>query len=162
MNEPGSIVAWARRTLAELSLSRVQSIVAIATGTITVLGAVYSFTQFLKPTVVAGEVLAVVQDAASQQGVTDAAVEILTLQDALVASLTPDATGRVRMSLKEGAYLVRVSHPSYSAESRKVQVLPNQTVQLRMNLRPGSSAPLARAKGAITGGVRAVGRRLGF
>jgi hypothetical protein len=151
-----------RTLVADLSLPRVQSFIAVLTGLITIIGALYSFMQFMHPGVATGEVVAVVQDAASRQAVSDAAVEILTLQDALVVSLTPDASGRVRQSLKEGAYQIRVSHPSYSAESRKVQVVPKRTVELRMNLRPGSSAPLSRAKDAITGGVKAVGHKLGF
>ena len=136
--------------------------VAIATGVVTLMGALYSFTQFLHPGVSTGDVVAVVQDAGSQQAVAGATVEILTLQDALVASLTPDDSGRVRQSLKEGPYQVRVSHPAYAAESRKVQVVPKQTVEVRVNLKPGSSAPLSRAKDAITGGVNAVRRKLGF
>jgi len=151
-----------RRLVADLSLPGVQSFVAILTGLITIVGALYSFTQFMHPSVSTGSVVAVVLDGASQQAVTDASVEILTLQDALVASVKPDRDGRVRQSLKEGAYRLRVSHPNYAAESRKVQVVSKQTVELRMALRPGTSAPLARAKDAITGGAKAVGHALGF
>ncbi len=152
-------IAWARRTWTEISLSRVQSTVAIATGLVTIVGTVYSIRHIERPPM--GDLVAIVQDATSQAAVSDAAVEVLTLEDALVARLTPDSQGRVEQPLREGAYRVRVSHPSYSAESRKVQVMPQQTVELRMTLRPGSSAPLERAKGAITGGAKALGRMLG-
>jgi hypothetical protein len=108
-----------------------------------------------------GELVAVVQDATSQQGVADAAVEVLTLQDALVMRLTPDSHGRVHQPLKEGAYRIRVSHPNYSAESRKVQVLPEQTVEVLLALHPGTSATLDKARDAITGGAKAVGRIFG-
>ena len=151
-------VKWVRK---ELSLSRVQSTVAIVTGLVTILGAVYSFRHVEQPPPT-GDLVAIVQDAMSQEPVIGAAVEVLTLQDALVVRLTPDSRGRVRQSLKEGAYRVRVSHPNYSAESRKVQVTSQQTVEVRMALRPGSSVPLDQAKDAITGGAKAVGRMLGF
>jgi hypothetical protein len=145
-----------------IQLSSVQSMIVIATGTITILGAAYSFTQFVRPPVVSGALVATVQDAESQLAVGDAAIEILTLQDALVVTLSPDSTGRAQQTLPAGPYRVRVSHPYYSAESRKIQVIPKQTVALQLKLRPGSSAPLDRAKSAVTGGVRAVGRKLGF
>ncbi len=149
-----------KRAWTEISLSRVQSAVAIATGLITILGVVYSIRHVERPPT--GDLVAIVQDAASQAAVADAAVEVLTLQDALVARLTLDSQGRVKLSLKEGAYRLRVSHPNYAAESRKVQVMPQQTVELRMTLRPGTSVPLDQAKGAITGGAKAVGRYLGI
>ncbi len=153
-------MAWVTKTATQFSLSHVQSLVAIATGVVTIAGAVYSYRHIEQPPT--GDLVAIVQDAASQSAVSDAAVEVLTLQDALVARLTPDAHGRVRQSLKEGAYRVRVSHPSYSVESRKVQVMPQQTIELRMALHPGSSAPLDRAKDALAGGAKAVGHVLGL
>ena len=57
----------------------------------------------------------------------------LTPQNALVATLTPDATGRATHELKEGIYVVRVSHPKYAADVRRVQV--------RRRDRPSKSEP---------------------
>ena len=149
--------AWA-----DLSLSRVQSVVAITAGLLSIIGALYSFTLFVSPAHADGELLAVVQDATSQEGVSDAVVEVLTAKNALVSTLEPDAIGRVRQRLTEGTYPVRVSHPKFAAESRKIEVLPGRTVEFTLSLRAGSSVPLQKAKDAIGGGVRAVGRAFGF
>jgi hypothetical protein len=106
--------------------------------------------------------VAVVQAAGSRGAVTDAMVEILTPQNALVATLTPDATGRVTQELKEGVYVVRVSHPKYEADVRRVQVLPRQTVEVRANLRAGSSSSPTAVDRAVNKGVNAVLKALRF
>ncbi len=103
--------------------------------------------------------MTIVQAAGSRRSVTDATIEVLTTQNALVATLTPDSTGRVTQELKEGVYVVRVSHPRYAAEVRRVQVLPRQTVEIRASLRAGSSSPIERA---VNNGVGAVRRALRF
>ncbi len=61
--------------------------------------------------------------------------------------------------LTEGVYVVRVSHPRYAAEVRRVQVLPRQTVEVRTSLRAGSSSPIERA---VNHGVSAVRKALRF
>ena len=103
--------------------------------------------------------VAIVQAAGSRRSVPDATVEVLTTQDAVVATLTPDSTGRVTQELTEGVYVVRVSHPGYAADVRRVQVLPRQTVEIRANLRAGSSSPLERA---ANNGVNVVRKALRF
>ena len=157
---------WQSRVWSRMSLSHVQAIVGTLTGLVTVAGALYSFTQFVRPaattnTAATGEVLAVVQEAASQKSVTDATIEILTPSDALVATLTPDSSGRARQSLREGTYAVRVTHPRYSAEVRQIQVFPGQTVEVKATLHAGSSLPIRPAGRAVKDGVRALGRLLG-
>jgi hypothetical protein len=101
----------------------------------------------------------VVQEAGSHRAVTDAAVEVLTTDNALVASLAPDTSGRATQALREGAYIVRVSHPRYGSEVRHIQVLPHQTVEVRANLHAGSSSPVDRT---VSNGLRAVRRALHF
>jgi hypothetical protein len=100
-----------------------------------------------------------VQAAGSHRGVSDATVEILTMQDALVATLTPDATGKATQALKEGVYVVRVSHPRYAAEARRIQVMAQQTTEVRANLHAGTSSPVNRA---VSKGVSAVRRVFRF
>src|SRR4030095_9292891 len=93
-----------------LSFSRIQSVVATLAGIVSVCVAPFSVVQSARPGNT-GELVAIVQAAGSHRGVTDATVEVLTAENALVATLTPDAEGRARQSLKEGVYVVRVSHP---------------------------------------------------
>lgn len=155
---------WLVKTWGTLNvpLSRVQAIVGLLAGIVSVTGALYSVTQFFRPTPGMGEVVAVVQEARSGKGVSDATIEILTPQNALVATLTPDSLGRARQSLKEGTYRVRVSHPRYAAEVRQIQVFSRQTVEVKVRLRAGSSSPLERAGQAVNKGVRAVRRAFGL
>ena len=141
-----------------LSLSRVQSIVATLAGIASVTGAAFSLVQFARPANT-GELVAIVQAAGSRRSVTDATVEVLTSENALVATLAPDATGRFTRELREGVYVVRVSHPRYAAEVRRVQVQPRQTIEIKTTLRAGSSSPIRRA---VTNGIGAVRRAFGF
>jgi len=155
---------WLAKTWAVLhvSLSRAQMIVGLLAGIVSIIGALYSVTQFFRPGPGMGEIVALVQEAKSQKGVPDATIEILTPQNALVATLTPDSLGQARRALKEGTYRVRVSHPRFAAEVRQIQVFSRQTVEVKVRLRAGSSSPLAQARRAINQGVRAVRRAFGF
>jgi hypothetical protein len=152
-------VDW-KRCVPNFTLSRVQAIVATLAGITSIVGAVLSVSP-LAQTFTNGELVTTVQDGASHRGVSDATIEVLTTQDHVVATLTPDANGRARQALREGAYVVRISHPRYAAEVRRVQVFPRQTVELRASLRAGSSAPTSLDR-AVNNGVRAVRKALRF
>ena len=141
-----------------LSFSRIQSIVATLAGVATVVGAALSLVQFARPGET-GELVATVYAAGSNRRVTDATVEVLTTENALVATLTPDSAGRVTQTLKEGLYVVRVSHPRYAVDVRRIQVQPQQTIAIKTTLHAGSSSPITRA---VNKGVGAVRRALGF
>jgi len=152
--------AWAavKRVARALSLSRIQSVVATLAGIATVIGAALSLMQFARPGNT-GQLVAIVQTADSQRRVAGATVEVLTTESALVATLTPDSAGRATQELREGVYVVRVSHPRYAADVHRVQVVPRQTTELRTTLRAGSSSPIDRA---VKKGAGAVRRALGF
>jgi carboxypeptidase family protein len=152
--------AWSRVTgvARGLSLSRIQSVVATVAGIASVTGAACSLVQYIRPANT-GELVAIVQSAGSHRSVSDATVEVLTPENTLVATLTPDAAGRVMQELREGTYLVRVSHPRYAAETRRIQVQPRQTIEVKTTLRAGSSSPVDRA---VNHGLGVVRRALGF
>ncbi len=140
------------------SLSRFQAVVGTLAGIVSITGAAFSLVQFARPANT-GDLVTIVTAAGSGRSVTDATIEVLTTQNAIVATLTPDSTGRVTQELTEGVYVVRVSHPGYAAEVRRVQVLPRQTVEIRTSLRAGSSSPIERA---VNSGMSAVRRTLRF
>jgi hypothetical protein len=150
-------LSW-KRVTGGASLSRVQSIVGTVAGIISIAGAVFSISPFAQAST-SGELVATVQEAGSLRGVSDATIEVLTTQNDIVATLTPDASGRATQDLKEGLYVVRVSHPRYAAEVRRVQVVSRQTVEIRTTLHAGSSSPFDRA---VNNGVRAVRKALRF
>jgi hypothetical protein len=143
---------------AGVSLSRVQAIIGTLAGIISIGGALFSVTP-LAQAFTRGELVTMVQDAASHRGVADATIEVLTTQNDIVATLTPDATGRARQDLKEGVYVVRISHPRYAADVHRVQVLSRQTVEIRATLHAGTSSPIERA---VNDGVRALRKALRF
>ena len=148
--------------LPDVSLSRFQTIVGLIAGLISIGGALYPFIPFLTPTAVStGEVITIVQDARSAKPVPDSTIEVLTLKDALVTTLTPKDRGRARQTLKEGAYKLRVSHPRFATAVREIQVIAGQTGEVRVRLvqtasRP--SPPVNDATSAINKGVEAVKR----
>ena len=141
-----------------LSLPRFQAVVGTLAGILSITGAAFSLVQFARPANT-GDLVMIVQAAGSRGSVTGATIEVLTTQNAIVATLSPDSTGRVTQELTEGVYVVRVSHPRYAAEVRRVQVLPRQTVEIRASLRAGSSSPIERA---VNSGVTAARRALRF
>jgi hypothetical protein len=125
-----------------LTLSRFHAIVGIIAGFISISVGLYSYLHFSKPgPPVIGQIVAVVQDARTGKPVTDATVEILTLKDAVVTTLTPGAEGQARGSLKEGTYRLRVTHPRFAAEARQVQIIAGQTSEVRLKLAQPAAAP---------------------
>jgi hypothetical protein len=155
---PKSRWASCSRFMLGLTLSRFQAVVGTLAAVASLVGAAFSLVQFVRPANT-GELVTIVQAAGSRRSVTDAIVEVLTTQNAIVATLTPDANGQVTKQLSEGVYIVRVSHPRYEADVRRIQVLPRQTVEIRASLRAGSSSPIQRA---VNSGVNAVRKALRF
>ncbi len=153
-----SAITWLRRLSLGRSLSRFQAVVGTLAGIVSITGATFSLMEFVRPSNT-GSLVTVVQAAGSRAQVTDATIEVLTPQNEIVATLTPDSEGRVTQELTQGVYVVRVSHPRYAPEVRRVQVRPQQTVEMRASLRPGSSSPFRRA---MNGSVNAVRRAFSF
>src|SRR6266403_678715 len=102
----------------KISLSRVQTFVGLAAGILSISGALAAFLNPAKP-----DLVVTVQDAKTQQTVSDATIEILTPRDVLVTTLNPNWTGKTSCTLDEGHYRVRVKHPRYGPEVRDVQLV---------------------------------------
>jgi Carboxypeptidase regulatory-like domain len=151
-----------RRAFWKVSLSRVQAVVGLGAGILSILGAVSSVPTLWKPAPGTGDLVAFVQDAKSEQGVANAMIEVLTPQNAVVTTLTANNSGRVRHALHEGSYRLRVSHPQFGAEARPIQVIAGRTTEIRVRLRPGSSSPLDQAGRAVKEGMGSVRRVFGF
>jgi hypothetical protein len=152
-----------------LPLSRFQAVVGTLAGILSIIGAAFSLVEFARPANT-GELVAIVQAADSRGSVSDAIIEVLTTQNAIVATLTPDSTGQATKELREGVYVVRVRHPRYAADVHRIQVLPRESVEVRAILRAAGATPASAAarsssspiKRALGGGVNAVRRALRF
>ena len=154
MTDPPAL--W-KRLRRPSSLSRLQALVGTLAGIISIGGAAFSVVQAGRSST--GDLVAIVKAAGGRVSVPDATVEVLTTGNAVVATLTPDATGRAARELPEGLYFVRISHPRYAADVRRVQVLPHQTVEVRATLRAGASYP---ADHAVSNTMNAIKRAFRF
>jgi hypothetical protein len=142
-----------RQLTRRLTLSRFQAVVGTMAAIASLTGGAFSLVQFIRPADT-GELVATVQAAGTRRSVSDATIEVLTTQNAVVATLTPDSAGQATKELREGVYIVRVSHPRYEADVRRIQVLPRQTVEIRASLRAGSSSPIERAVNKVFSAIR--------
>ncbi len=147
-------------------LSRIQAVVGITAGVISIVGAFYSVKYGVAPRVREGQIVAIVQDARSHRPVTDATVEIYTAKDAIVTTLTPKQQGRIRHTVREGNYKLRVSHPRFLAEIRPVQVQAGQVSEVRLALAPRpvpvtNSKPAAKSESSGST-IKKFFRKLGF
>jgi hypothetical protein len=132
-------------------LSRVQAVVGVLAGCLTIIGTLVSYTGLTKPPApVQGEIVAHVQLAHSHKPLPSATVEILTSQDAIVTTLSPEADGRITRKLKEGRYRLRVTHPNLVPETRYVEVHAGQQSQVRVALVPRQTPRPARAVASVT------------
>jgi hypothetical protein len=121
----------------KISLSKVQTIVGLTAGLLSI---TFSLATLFKPASNKAELVALVQDGKTEKAVSDAMVEVLTPQDAVITSLKPDGSGKARFKLDEGRYRVRVSHPKYRSEVRDVQLVSKESTEVRLQLR--GTAPL--------------------
>lgn len=120
-----------------MPLSRVQAVVGVLAGCLTIVGTLVSYTGLTKPPApIQGELVAHVQLGNTHKPLPGAMVEILTAQDAIVTTLTPEMDGRVTRKLKEGRYRLRVTHPNLVPETRTVEVHAGQQSQVRVGLVP--------------------------
>ncbi len=124
--------------LPNISLSKLQTFVSLAAGILSITGALVAITGIFKPAPGKGELVAIVQEAKTEKAVSDATIEILTPQGAIVTTLTPDSFGKARCALDEGHFRVRVSHPRFGDELREVQVVSRQSTEVRVQLRAAS------------------------
>jgi hypothetical protein len=124
-------------------LTRLQAVIGIAAGIISITMALYSTTlRYIRPPIRQGDIIAVIQEAHSQKPVSDATVEIYTLENRLVTTLAPKQQGRARQIVNEGPYKLRVSHPKFMAQVKQVQVQAGQISEVRVALvRPAPPPP---------------------
>src|SRR5215469_17032211 len=119
-----------------VSLSRVQTIVGLMAGIISIAGFLLAF---FKPAPDKGKLVTFVQDAKTEKAVPDATIEVLTLADVLVTTLRPDSSGEAYYTLNEGHYRVRVNHPQYVSETRDVRLMSGQNTEVHVQLRSSHS-----------------------
>lgn len=119
-----------------IPLSRVQMVVGLTAGMLSISGFLYPALRASRAPLPLGEVVTVVQEARSRRPVMDATVEILTPGKVLVTTLSPAAGGRARHVIKEGTYRVRVSHPRFGVETRSIEVLAGTIAEVRFQLSP--------------------------
>lgn len=144
---PGGITAWIRHPY----LPHMQTIVGLLAGILSIGGFAYSYLWVTSPTVpTRGDVIAAALDARTEKVIPDAILEVLTLQDALVTTLTPDTGGRARHTIKEGSYRLRATHPRFNSEVRTIHVIAGNTADIRLRLSPRvAKPPVAAAPGAL-------------
>ena len=166
--------SWAvcLRVVPGLTFSRFQAYVGTLAGLISIVGAACSFVQLARPAAApTGRLVTIVQAADAKRSVSDAVVEVLTTEDAIVATLALDAAGQATKELREGVYVVRIRHPRYLAAEHKIHVLPQESVEIRAVLkaaRPAATAaaapartsrsPIKRAAGGTVNAVKKVFR----
>lgn len=143
------------------ALSGFQTAVGIATGLVSIGGALFAVPSFFTPAPpepTMGQIVAILEEAKTQKAVTDAKVEILTPQNAVITTVTPNYFGKARRSLEEGPYRIRVSHPGYVAEIRNVHVVKGQTAEVHLRLRSTSGSAVDQAERVVREGVGAIKR----
>ena len=115
-------------------MASLQSVVGLLAGLASLSGALYSAVQFVKPAPRTGEILAIVRGSKTDKAPPGTTVEILTGQDALVATLKPGDDGSARSVLEEGPYRMRATAPRFEAQTRDVQVKRGATAEVRLQL----------------------------
>lgn len=142
------IAAWFRHPY----LPHAQAVVGLLAGILSIGGFAYSYLWATTPVVpTRGDVVAAALDARTEKVIPDATLEVLTLKDALVTTLTPDAAGFARQTIKEGSYRLRATHPRFSSEVRTIHVIAGNTANIRLRLTPRGAKPSASATPGVLG-----------
>jgi len=142
-DRPGSVTTpvGSTRSKPNISLSRLQTLVSLAAGLVSITGALIAIPNLFKSVHGKGELVTIVQDAKTGKALSDATIEILTPQGALLATLTPNSSGEASSKLDPGRFRVHVSHPQLGDQTREVQVISSQSTEIRVQLRASSSLP---------------------
>ena len=131
--------------------TRVQGIIGVLTGVLSLVGAAYSGVSYLMaPT--QGEVVALVREGRTDRPVSDATVEVLTTGNTLVTTLAPASDGWARQSLGAGSYHIRATGPGFGSDTKPIQVVAGRTVEVRFQLTPegrGGGGPVSRFLGKL-------------
>lgn len=150
------------RLRGSISLNGVRTVVLLIAASMSISGFVYNYLRAASvPT--HGELLTVIRDP-RQTPLSDAQVEVLTLQEAPVASFSAAAPPGGPRVLKEGTYRLRVTHPKHVTETRLVQVIAGHTSEVRLKLAPrvgpapapaetATASPLGDARRFVTAGM---------
>jgi hypothetical protein len=151
-------------TVLRQPLSRLQALVGISAGLLTISGGFLSMAGFSTPAPLPqGEIVALVQDRVSHKPIADATVEILTRDDALVTAVVVEAGGTLTRRLKEGQYRLRVSHAAFGTEVRHIEVQAGQRSDVRIALAPRPPARVVRTvSNDSPGPIRKFFKDLGF
>jgi hypothetical protein len=142
--------AWLRHPY----LPHAQAIVGLLAGILSIGGFLYSYmwaTTALPPN--RGELIAVALDVRTEKPIPNATLEVLTVKDALVTTLTPDANGRARQTIKEGNYRLRAGHPQFTTEVRQIHVIGGNTAEIRVRLAPRVAKPATAPPATPPGGT---------
>lgn len=158
---PAPHALFARFRWLGTSLSKVQTVVGLMTGMVSICGALLAVPSYFAPPPEKGRLIAVVEDAKTGDALSAAKVEILTTQNAVLTTISPNFLGNARINLEAGRYRVRVSHAKFATEVRQVHVVRGETTEVRVQLRSGAGAPLRQAGQILEGGVGAVRRLFG-
>jgi hypothetical protein len=110
--------------------------VSLLAGLASLSGAAYSAVRFVSPAARDGELRAVVRVGETDKRVAGATIEVLTPDDAVVATLTGDADGSARRTLPEGAYRLRATAPRFEPQTRAVEVHRDALAEVRFALAP--------------------------
>lgn len=144
----GGLVAWLRHPY----LPHAQAVVGLLAGVLSIGGFAYSYLWATAPVApTKGDVIAMALDARTEKPIPDATLEVLTVQDALVTTLTPDASGKAHQTIKEGNYRLRASHARYTTEVRQIHVIGGNTSELRVRLSPRVAKAPPAAPAASSG-----------
>ena len=121
-----------------ITLSKLQTIIGLTAG---ILSITFTLSAFFKrnntpiTSTTKAELVAIVKDSKTEKALSDAMIEVLTSENAIVTTLKPDWSGKARLKLGEGRYRVRVTHPRYRSEIREVQLVSNESTEVRLQLR---------------------------
>ena len=146
------------------TMSGTQSVIGLLAGIFSVVSGVYAGVQYFTRVPGTGEVVAVVHDARTDRPVVGPSVEILGMDEALLTTLAPGDSGQARTRLREGTYRLRVTHPRYAPDTRRIRVGAGETAEIRIQLTPrgssssGPPAVVSDTTRTVNDGVKAVRR----
>lgn len=126
-------------------IKKIETIVAILAGLATFIVGFYSIKKDLFKG--KGTIVGIVRDFKSQHPIAEVKIEVTDPSGQLITTFKSDRNGEFKEELKEGNYIIKVTHPSYDPQIANINITGKETSRIDLAHLPLQAKEASRSSG---------------